>query len=85
MIEFEKEMMCIGIDKVNEMKWNIEFSVLKSYHLIYVSCDEKYYIFTDMLWKLLYSNILDKMSGNILLPMSAEDLMNYEEMEKNTD
>lgn len=84
-VEYEKELMCIKIDNVNSMKWNIEFAVLKSYQLIYTSCDEKYYILTDMLWKLLYSNILDKMSGNILLPISAEDLMNYEEMDKNSD
>lgn len=83
-VEYEKELMCIEVEKVKQMKWNIEFAILKSYQLIYVSCDKKHYILTDMLWKLLYSNILDKMSGNILLPISAEDL-NYEEMDKNSD
>ncbi len=80
MLEKEQNVTCIKVDMVQ--KWKIEFSMLESYKIIFTSEDNKYYILQDIFWKMLYTNILNKMSGNLMLPMSVEDLMNYEDTDE---
>lgn len=81
MKEKEKSATCIKVEAVKE--WKIEFSMLESYKIICTSEDNKYYILLDIFWKMLYTNILNKMSRNLVLPMSVEDLVNYEDTDEN--
>lgn len=76
-IESEREAFCIEVKKVNDSGLNIEFSILKSYQLIVIA--DGYYIFTDVLWRMLYTNVLGKMSGDLVIPLNMEDIMSYED------
>lgn len=83
MLEKEKNAACIKVSEVKYKKWYMEFSMLESYKIVSISDNNEYYIIKDAFWKMLYNNILNKMSGNLMLPMSVEDLVNYEDSEEN--
>lgn len=82
-LENEKRETCIKTKSVKDKKWDIEFSMLESYKLVSLSDDGEYYIIKEMFWKLLYMNVLDKMAGNQMVPLSVEDLINYDDTEGN--
>lgn len=83
MLEKEKNAACIKVSEVKDKNWYMEFSMLESYKIVSISDNNEYYIIKDAFWKMLYNNILNKMSGNLMLPMSVEDLVNYEDSEEN--
>lgn len=76
-VESEKEAFCIEVKKVNDCGLNVEFSILKSYQLVAIA--DGYYIFADVLWRMLYTNVLGKMSGDLVIPLNMEDIMSYED------
>lgn len=83
-LEKEKSAPCVKVSEVIKHKWYIEFSMLESYKIISISDDNTYYIIKNDFWKMLYNNIINKMSGNLMLPMSVEDLMNYEDSDESS-